>query len=227
MHEPYNVIMNAPIPKSMFFSFLALVSCSLHAISSQDLKELYTTSTLEARIVFVGDSLVWWGPWNDLFARQDIANRGIGGNTSADVAGRINDIFNAKPQQVFIIVGINDIYKRIPTGTILTNYAKVVQSVKAHGAVPVILSTPYINPGVYKNCPDSDCGYINTAVTSLNDMLKNYASNTETAYIDINSVLTSKVSGSPVLDKDFTTDGVHLNLAGYRQVASCIGPSMQ
>lgn len=218
--------MKSPIPRFMFFFALALVSSSLHAISAQDLKELYKTSELRARIVFVGDSLVWWGPWNDLLGRQDIANRGIGGNTSADVAGRINDIFSARPQQVFIIVGINDIYRHVPTESIFAHYAGIVEAVKAHGAVPFILSTPYINPDIYTNCPSADCSYINPAVTELNETLKNYAANTETAYVDINAVLASKTTSTPVLDKDYTIDGVHLNLAGYRQVVARIGRLM-
>jgi len=66
-------------------------------------------------IVFTGDSLIYWADWTYLFRQLDrdapvILNRGISGNTSADLLRRWTaNILAMKPKIVFVGIGTNDL----------------------------------------------------------------------------------------------------------------------
>src|SRR4051812_36089312 len=59
-------------------------------------------------VVIVGDSLTERGEWGELLDRP-VANRGIAGDTVADVRARLGDISALEPRLVLVAVGINDL----------------------------------------------------------------------------------------------------------------------
>lgn len=68
--------------------------------SSKDKKE---------KIVFLGDSLIDKGEWNELLSNEDIANRGINGDTTEGVLNRIDSVIALVPKKAFIMIGTNDV----------------------------------------------------------------------------------------------------------------------
>jgi len=63
-------------------------------------------------IVFVGDSITDQGEWEQLFHSLNVKNRGIGADTTQGVLHRLQEITNAKPKKIFLMIGINDLMQR-------------------------------------------------------------------------------------------------------------------
>src|SRR5258708_3203562 len=55
----------------------------------------------EAEIVFAGDSLIARGPWSELYS--PIKNRGIGGETTAGLLDRLDELTESQPRKIFLL----------------------------------------------------------------------------------------------------------------------------
>lgn len=62
-------------------------------------------------IVFVGDSITEFGWWEEWFPDNNVKNRGISGDVVQGVLHRIDGISSLSPKQVFLMIGINDIFQ--------------------------------------------------------------------------------------------------------------------
>ena len=61
------------------------------------------------RIVFLGDSITAGGLWEELLGEPQILNRGIGGDTTAQLVERAAGIHALAPRKLFVMIGINDL----------------------------------------------------------------------------------------------------------------------
>ncbi|HZV20619.1 MAG TPA: GDSL-type esterase/lipase family protein, partial [Hyphomicrobiales bacterium] len=62
-----------------------------------------------APVVMLGDSLTKRAQWAEITGCPFLANRGIGGDTSAGVLSRLEESLKLRPRAVFLMIGINDI----------------------------------------------------------------------------------------------------------------------
>lgn len=76
--------------------------------------------------VFLGDSITEGGMWHELFPATPTRQRGIGGDTTAGVLARLAPITAARPKQVFLLIGTNDLFFGVPQPAILANVLKIV-----------------------------------------------------------------------------------------------------
>ena len=66
-------------------------------------------------IVFLGNSITAEGKdWSERLSYPNIKNRGIGGDVTAGVLARIDEITYFKPKAVFLLIGINDLWNNTP-----------------------------------------------------------------------------------------------------------------
>lgn len=165
------------------------------------LTEQYKLYDSQADIVMLGDSITFGLNWNELF-NINIVNRGIGGDITEGFLNRLDSIYSASPKKVFIMGGINDIYRGVKVNQIFSNYIKIIEALKSKNIVPYIQSTLY-------NSARND---LNSSVTELNNLLKEYAIKNNITYIDLNE----KLSKNNSLISDYTYDGLHLNSNGYK-----------
>lgn len=149
----------------------------------------------------LGDSITFGINWNELF-NMNIINRGIGSDTTEGFLSRMENIYAINPKKVFIMGGINDIFKGIEVNQIFSNYIKIIEALKNKNIVPYIQSTLYNNRDIN----------LNVKVTELNNLLKEYAIKNNITYIDLNE----KLSKNDLLIADYTYDSVHLNSNGYK-----------
>lgn len=157
--------------------------------------------TKQADIVMLGDSITRNVDWHELLGRQDIANRGIGGDISEGMLHRLSHIFKLKPQFVFLMAGINDIKANEATPEIIAqNIQLIVTKLEKHQIKPVLTSTLYVSSSEKKHKS------INQKVDQLNTLLKQLAEEKDIRYIDLNS----KLANGQSLDKKYSADGVHL-----------------
>jgi len=162
-------------------------------------------------VVFVGDSITEGAEWSDFFPNISVANRGVGGNTTADILRRLDSIVSLKPEYAFMMVGINDIYRGVLLSDILSRYGAIVESLQKKGIEVVIQSTI--------QCQPSECFYKSKIVNELNALLKQYAKSLNIRFVQLGVL--SKKDG---LESIHTYDGVHLNGKGYRIWVESISP---
>src|SRR5210317_515488 len=74
------------------------------------------------RIVMLGDSITAFVNWRDLLSRYDVANRGVGGDTTKGIINRLSDIYKLDPEICFIMVGINDLDQGLSVSKVFMNY---------------------------------------------------------------------------------------------------------
>ncbi|WP_256871712.1 GDSL-type esterase/lipase family protein [Nostoc sp. TCL26-01] len=162
----------------------------------------------ERDIIFLGDSITDEGEWAELFNNSNIKNRGISGDTTEGVLKRIDKLLEAKPQKIFLMIGINDlIFENKSTVDILKIYKSILTEfhhktpktkVFIQSVLPVNNQTHFLQD--------------NNNIIKLNLGLKELAQEFQYEYIDIFSHLANH---NNQLDSQYTLDGLHLNGQGY------------
>ncbi|MEZ5082089.1 MAG: GDSL-type esterase/lipase family protein [Bacteroidales bacterium] len=168
-------------------------------------------------IVFLGDSLTEGFDLVNHFKRNDLRNRGISGNLTDHILYRLEEIINAKPTAIFLMIGINDLF-----------YGKKAEE--------VFENIRYILELIYNNTPESmrylqsvlpinesrllmDEG-LNTSIYKLNGTLAEYClDKPKLKFLEIHSEFLN-MNGR--MKGQYTFDGVHLSPEGYTLWAELI-----
>ena len=85
----------------------------------------------DSSIVFLGNSITQGANWAELFDNPRIINRGISGDVTEGILGRINEIVRHRPSKLFISIGTNDIGMEIPNKVIIENYQEIIKKVRS------------------------------------------------------------------------------------------------
>jgi len=143
-------------------------------------------------IVFLGDSLTDYCDWNELLQRNDVANRGIAGDTTEGLLNRLSSLKELNPSKIFILIGINDIQQNVEKSKIVNNYKQIIEEIKK--SLPnteiYIESILYVNPDMYNTKFFKDGKKINDVVEGVNAELRNLAKEESVEYLDIASIVT-------------------------------------
>jgi len=156
----------------------------------------------DSAIIFLGTSLTAGFNWSEYFQSCLIKNRGISGNTSAEMRNRINQ---EKGSVCFIEAGLNDIIFGISSDSLVKNIAYIAGHFH-NSFVTSILPTA----GKY--------AYLNDSVNRYNDVLRSYCKARGIPYIDTHDKFLESGQMNPL----YTIDGTHLNAAGYKQWAEIL-----
>src|SRR5690606_6410510 len=89
-------------------------------------------------IVFVGNSLTEAGRWSDIIGQKGVLNRGISGDISYSVVARMDELLRHKPTMIFLMIGVNDLKREVPTENIIQNYQRIVQKIQAESPKTII-----------------------------------------------------------------------------------------
>lgn len=173
----------------------------------------------EKRVVFFGDSITIGWPLPEYFPGKPYINRGISGQTTAQMLVRFRqDVIDLQPKAVVILAGTNDIAGNTgPTRIedIEANYTSFAELARASG-IPVIFSS--VLP-VHNYTPESHDFFAQRPtekILELNRWLKAYCATHGCIYLDYFSAVVDK---NGLLGKDFAKDGLHPNKAGYTLMA--------
>lgn len=176
--------------------------CAYRKLNSQLLE-----SGEKPALVMIGDSITAYWPIDG----KIIVNRGIGGQTSAQVMLRFQqDAVALKPQAVHILVGINDIAGNagpVSPDMVKDNIRAMVEMAQAHD-IAVILGTVTPARG-YPWKPRIDAG---PWIDILNRWIARYAREEDIVLADYHAALTGK---DGKIREDLFRDSVHPNEAGY------------
>lgn len=181
-----------------------------------DNAELPKPTADENRVVFLGDDITEaWGQRGRLFAGRSYVNRGIAGQTTAQMLVRFRqDVVSLKPRVVVIQGGSNDVASLFTPGTealVLDNVQSMTEIAKANGIRVVIASVT----------PVCDCVKDQTSVRpqgkliGLNGALRDYAAASGSVFLNYYSALVNGRDFKP----DLTADGLLPNEAGFAVMA--------
>ncbi len=155
--------------------------------------------------IMVGDSLSLWFPTNGLPSEKLWLNQGISGDTSTGILRRISAFSSTKPEVIYIMAGINDLRKGTSDKIILNNHRQMVRRLKrTHPSSYIIIQS--ILPTRLEKIP-------NSRIRNLNKQLASIAKKEGVNYVNIHKWF-ADLEGD--LRQDFTTDGLHLSLNGYK-----------
>lgn len=168
----------------------------------------------EKRIVFMGNSITegWSKADPDFFALNRYVNRGISGQTTPQMLIRFRpDVIHLKPAAVVILAGINDIAGNTGPSSlemIEDNLASMAELAGANSIRVVLCSVlpaydfPW-RPGLQPA----------EKVVRLNAWIDDYAQKNGYFYVDYFMPMADE---KHALKTEYTYDGVHPNLAGYK-----------
>tara|TARA_Y100001970_G_C14204183_1_gene842916 strand:- start:339 stop:1001 length:663 start_codon:yes stop_codon:yes gene_type:complete len=187
----------------------------------EDNKKLLSSSSFEERIIFMGDSITeeWEKLYPEFFQNKFSINRGIGGQTTPQMLVRFRqDVIGLNPKAVFILAGTNDIAGNTgPSSTemIANNIFSMAELAINHG-IKTILSS--ILP-VYKYPWAEHIENVPEAIKDVNLQLEKFCDAKDLLYLDYYSSMVNEKCG---LKNEYTTDGVHLNKAGYEVMSNLV-----
>lgn len=180
----------------------------------EDNSKLGLPAPNENRVVFIGNSITqgWGESHPQFFEGNSYINRGISGQTTPQMLVRFRpDVVNLKPKVVVILAGTNDIAGNTGPSTlemIEDNIASMVEIAKANDIKVVLCSVLPAYDFPWKQG-------LNPAqkIVDLNQWIKKYAIKNKIVYVDYFTPMADQRNG---LKKEYSEDGVHPNLVGYK-----------
>ncbi len=176
--------------------------------------KLATPAANENRVVFMGNSITegWVRMDSAFFAQHSFIGRGISGQTTPQMLIRFKqDVVNLKPKVVVILAGTNDIAGNTGPSTlemIEDNLSSMAELAKAANIKVVLSSVLPVFDYPWKRGLDPS-----QKIIMLNKWIKEYATQHDCFYLDYFSSLVDDRNG---MKAEYSPDGVHPNLAGYK-----------
>ena len=172
------------------------------------------------RVVFLGDSITdGWRLKEYYGSERDFVNRGIGGQITGEMLGRMKaDVIDLKPRLMLVLGGINDLGREVAVNAIEDNLSMIADLAEAHHIEPLFASLLPVSD--YHK--DVDPQYARTAhlapskILEVNRWLKSFCEERHFPYVDYYSALVDKAG---FMQADLADDGLHPNAKGYRLMA--------
>jgi lysophospholipase L1-like esterase len=168
-------------------------------------------------IVFLGDSITNEGEWAEWFEDLKIKNRGISADTTAGVLSRLNSIVESKPKKVFLMIGINDLWRDSQkSANIIAVYKEILSQFQIRTPNTTVFVQSLLP--IHHQLLRSQFSFIqskvdNTTIAQFNIQLKALAEAFSYPFIDVFSVL---LDDRFQLSTQYTEDGIHLNGQAYK-----------
>ena len=185
-------------------------------------RELNQVSVLEPDIIFIGDSIVEYYPLQELLGTaKTIVNRGIRGYQTRLLLENLDaHLYGDAVDQIVLLIGTNDIGKDIPMNEALDNLERVIQSIARDYPLSQIklLSILPVNEGER---------YKQTVYIRTNEKIREWNQAYEalaSAYmqVDFVPIYYSLTDSEGQLQSAYTTDGLHLSVAGYQTLSEAL-----
>jgi len=185
-------------------------------------RHLNQVSVVEPDILFIGDSIVEYYPLQELLGTaKTIVNRGIRGYQTGLLRDNLDvHLYGGAVDKIVLLIGTNDIGKDVPSNEALNNLEAIIQSIARDYPLTEIklLSILPVNEGEeYKQTV-----YIRTneKIQNWNQAYQELASAyMQVEFVPVFDILTDQAGQ---LKKDYTTDGLHLSIAGYQVLSKAL-----
>ena len=164
----------------------------------------------EQRVLFMGDSITDGWKLADYFPGKPYVNRGIGGQITGEMLGRMKaDALDTKPMVMIVLAGTNDLARGVAIPAIENNLYMIGSLAKAQGIKVVFASiTPVNGANITVRPPEK--------ILELNKYLQELCAKEGYIYLDYFTALKDDEGHIP---KTLAADGLHPNVDGYKIMA--------
>lgn len=162
-------------------------------------------------IVFLGNSITNGCEWAELFPDKNVKNRGISGDISQGVYERLDNIVNGKPKKIFLLIGVNDIARGIPSETTFENIEKILTKIRTISPKTEIYLQSILP--VNADFKMFESHQQPQKIKALNTQIHKLAQKHKAIYVDLYSHFI--IPNTDKLKPEYTNDGLHLMAEGY------------
>lgn len=173
-------------------------------------------STIESRpsIAFVGDSLTEQGQWETWFPDREARNLGVGGDTTADLIARLDEVVEFHPDAVTLLIGTNDLGQRKSVEHLVRNIQFLLVTLRR--ALP---GTRMLVQSIMPRGAE-----YSERVHDANRHLRQFAPSVNAQYLDLWPAL---VGEKDEISSEYSDDKLHLTDAGYEAWLSELRPALE
>ena len=185
-------------------------------------RELNQISVIEPDIIFIGDSIIEYYPLQELLGTtKTIVNRGIRGYQTGLLRENLDaHLYGDAVDQIVLLIGTNDIGKDVPMNEALNNLESVIQTISRDYPLSQIKLVSILP--VNESTDFKQTVYIRTneKIKVWNQAYQELAS----AYMQVDyiPVFESLLDEAGQLKPTYTTDGLHLSVAGYQVLSNVL-----
>lgn len=165
--------------------------------------------------ILAGDSLSLWFPGELLPQDRNWLNQAISGETSNGLLKRLNLFDKTQPETIFVMIGINDLIRGVNDQVILDNQRQMIIYLrKTHPQTKIFIQSilPHGSTASTWEGREKLLAIPNSRIQQLNQQLQSIAIKEKVEYLDLYPLFADKQGN---LRPELTTDGLHLNPAGY------------
>jgi lysophospholipase L1-like esterase len=167
------------------------------------------------RVVLFGDSITAGGFWEAWLPDLLVANRGIGGDTVAQLSARLDSAIDS-PRAVSLLAGTNDLLRgndpKDPE-SIAQRFRSLVAGIRQRDAgVPILINSVMPRAAKYSG-----------TILAINERYRAIATEFDAQYLDLWPTMATP---NNTLRKELTPDGLHLNAEGYRAWVGVLRPAL-
>jgi CubicO group peptidase (beta-lactamase class C family)/lysophospholipase L1-like esterase len=164
-------------------------------------------------IVMLGDSMTEnGGDWSTWLHAKPVRNRGIIGDDAMGVYDRLYQILPYKPKTIYLLLGANDVSHNLSADSVVTLLTKVIDRIQTEAPKTKLYLQSLIpineSFGRYKTMIGKT-----DMIPEINKKLEAIAAQRKIEYINLFPHFTE--TGTNILRKELTTDGLHLTKEGY------------
>lgn len=179
----------------------------------QYIRENEQYADYEVDVAFLGDSLTDGYDVQRFYPQYRVSNRGIGGDTTFDLEGRLQvSVYDLKPKVAVMLIGANN------PSTMFENYENILIGLKENLPDTKILLLSLTNMG-------QDWGKNNHLAAYNNVKIQKLAEKYGFAFVDLYSPLMNLETGE--IYPEYTIDGGHLTEKGYEVLTAQITPALE
>ncbi len=161
-----------------------------------------------ADIVFFGDSLTYYGDFASVFPNKVVCNLGLRGDTIQGMIDRVEQLQMLEPNDIFLMVGINDIGLLSPE-KFKNRFVLLVNTIM--NIIPE--ANLFIQSILPVNSIDFRISYDNKRIENYNYCIREIVNKNQLYFVDLYfDYLDLKTFQ---LSKQFTIDGIHLQSNAY------------
>lgn len=189
----------------------------------EKLLQQFITGQTTNKTIFFGDSITEYYDINKYYENDDYINKGISGETSADLLKRMKkSVYDYNPKRVVLLIGINDLNRDKKVDDVRDNIEEIITKILNYNSsieVDVISVLP-----VNRDFKGKEDLPSNETVKELNTKLEKLCLELKVNYIDAFPTMIDK-EGS--LKEEYTKDGIHLSDKGYQHLTSLINKTIK
>lgn len=166
-----------------------------------DSEALQTAPDPAGPLLLLGDSLTEAGPWEQAFPDREVVNAGVTGDTTADIAARLDDVLAVRPGVVVVMAGTNE-SRRATVEQVVRGLEEILFQLR-HGLPDARLIVCSVLPRERERAE---------WIREVNIHVRQFAPTVKAEFLDLWPAFAEE---DGELRDDFTTDRLHLTDAGY------------